>query len=138
MNYYVLHLRNETSDFGAYSPEEMQKLLSDFDRWNASMIDQGQLLISASLQGGGGKTLRAGNVVADGPYSEAKEAVTGLLLIRANDDAQAGEIASGCPFLPRGGSVEVRPVSELDFEDAALSIVEAHARTRRERLGREG
>lgn len=125
MQYYALLLRNETIDFGSYSPDEMQKIMAEFDAWNASMISSGQLIASASLQGGGGKTLRAG-IVSDGPYSEAAEAVAGLLIIQAEEYEQATAIAYGCPFLPRGGSVEVRLIPELEFEDAALPIVTAH------------
>lgn len=95
MNYYFLLLRNETIDFGSYTPEEMQRIMTDFDAWNASMIDAGQLIVSASLQGGGGKTLR-GSSVSDGPYSEAREAVAGLLLIRAG--------GSDCVRLPLPGA----------------------------------
>jgi hypothetical protein len=130
MNYFALLLRNETIDFGAYSPEDMQRIMADFDAWNTRMIGAGQLIASASLQGGGGQTLRPGGIVADGPYSEAKEAVAGLLIIQAEDYDQAVKLAAGCPFLPRGGSVEVRLLPELDFEDAALPILEAHARAR--------
>jgi hypothetical protein len=129
MSYYLLFLRNESIDFSAYSPEEMQRILRDFDQWNATMIDAGQLIVSASLQGGGGKTLR-GSLIADGPYSEAKEAVVGVLLIAADDEDQAVAIARGCPFLPRGGSVEVRLAPQLEFEDAARPILDAHAHAR--------
>lgn len=38
MNYYVLLLRNEAIDFGAYSPDEMQRIMNEFDAWNAKMI----------------------------------------------------------------------------------------------------
>ena len=129
MNFYALLLRNETIDFASYSPEEMQRIMSDFDAWNARMIGEGQLIASASLQGGSGSTLRTG-VVSDGPYSEAKEAVAGLLLIQAADYDQAVAIAAECPFLPRGGSVEVRPIAELEFEDAAQPLVESQIQAR--------
>lgn len=129
MNYYFLLLRNETIDFGAYTPEEVQRIMTDFDAWNARMIEAGQLIVSASLQGGGGKTLRGG-VISDGPYSEAKEAVSGLLLIRAADYDQAVALASACPFLARGGSVEVREAPQVDFEEVAIGIAEDHARAR--------
>lgn len=135
MNYYALFLRNETIDFASYSPEEMERIMRDFDEWNARMIGEGQLIASASLQGGGGKTLRQG-VVSDGPYSEAKEAVAGLLLIQAANYEQALAMAADCPFLPRGGSVEVRPMAELEFEDIARSLVDAHSRVRTEKQGK--
>lgn len=129
MDTYILFLRNEAIDFGAYSPDEMQKIMDEFDAWNAQMIGEGRLIASASLQGGGGQILRGG-IVSDGPYSEAKEAVAGILLIQATDYDEAVAIAGGCPFLPRGGSVEVRLSPELAFEDAAQPLIEAHARTR--------
>ena len=129
MNYYALLLRNEAIDFGSYTPDEMQKIVTEFDAWNARMISNGQLIVSASLQGGGGKTLRIG-IISDGPYSEAKEAVAGLLFIQAADYDEATTIASDCPFLPRGGSVEVRLMPELDFEDAAQPIVHEHVNAR--------
>lgn len=132
MNYYFLLLRNEQIDFGSYSPDEMQRIMADFDAWNARLIGDGRLIASASLQGGSGKTLRGG-VVSDGPYSEAREAVAGLLLIQAATEDEAVAQAAGCPFLPRGGSVEVRLAPELEFEDVALSIVASHARARAER-----
>lgn len=130
MNNYFLLLRNESIDFAAFTPDEMAAIIRDFDAWNAEMIGQGQLIVSASLQGGGGKTVRTGPVVADGPYSEAKEAVAGLLLIQAADEGQAVRLAARCPFVPRGGSVEVRLAPQLEFEDAARTLVEAHARAR--------
>lgn len=136
LNTYVLLLRNESIDFGAYSPEEVQRIVDDFDTWNAKMIGDGRLLASASLQGGGGKTLR-GNVISDGPYSEAREAVAGLLLIQAASEEEAVEIASGCPFLARGGSVELRLTPKFDFEDAALARVNADMQRRAAQVGEE-
>ncbi len=129
MNHYLLLLRKETIDFGSYSPEETQELLSDFDAWNESMIEKGRLIVSAGL-GGKGRITRA-TVVKDGPYSETKESVTGMVIVSAADDREADEIASRCPFISRGGSVEVRPVSQLEFEDAAIPIVEAHSEKRK-------
>ena len=137
MSYYALMLRSESIDFGAYSPDEMQKIMADFDAWNSQMIAEGQLIASASLQGGSGKTLRGGTI-SDGPYSEAKEAVTGLLIIQAENEDQAEEAASGCPFLSRGGSVELRLIPELEFEDAAQSIVDEQVRMRIENSEAEG
>lgn len=135
MNNYILFLRNETIDFSSYSPEDSQKIMSEFDRWNSEMIKDDLLIASGSLQGGEGRTYRPGNLVTDGPYSEAREAVTGFLIIQAKDFDQASQLASGCPFLPRGGSVEVRPIPEMDFEDAAQVIVTAHVKARQAKKG---
>jgi hypothetical protein len=131
MKHYVLLLRRESIDFSAYTQEQMQALLAEFDAWNAGMIRRQRLIASANLPMGKGATFRPGSLVTDGPYSETAEAVTGLLLIAAEDDAEAKATASGCPFLSRGGSVELRPVAQLEFEDAAGGLVEAHADARR-------
>lgn len=137
MNHYVLLLRRESINFAGYSPEQMQALLAEFDAWNAGMIGKHRLIASANLPVGKGATIRTGPLVTDGPYSEAKEAVTGLLIIAAVDADEATAIASGCPFLTRGGSVEVRPIAQLEFEDAAGPLVEAHADARRAAKGTE-
>ncbi|NJN44965.1 MAG: hypothetical protein HC806_09760 [Anaerolineae bacterium] len=79
--------------------------------------------------------LRPGNVITDGPYSEAREAVAGVLLITSETDAEATKIAAACPFLPRGGSIEIRLVPQLEFEDAAFSVLEAHAQARNSQNG---
>jgi hypothetical protein len=52
--------------------------------------------------------------VTDGPYAEAKDIVSGFSLIQARDEAEATELARGCPVL-RGssGSVEIRPVMKF-------------------------
>ncbi len=124
MNYYMLLLRSEKIDFASYSPEDFQKILADFDAWNSVMIGKDRLVASGNLPTNRGKTLRMGGNVSDGPYSETKEAVTGFFLIRAADDAEAAGLAGGCPFLQRGGSVELRPVPELEFEAVAKTIVD--------------
>lgn len=135
MSYYMLMLRGEKIDFASYSPEEMQKLLADFDSWNTKMIRENRMIASGNLPVRQGKTIRMGPVVSDGPYAEAKEAVTGFFLISAENDAMATEMASGCPFLPRGGSVEVRPVPHLEFEDAAKLVLEESVRARAAQKG---
>jgi len=54
-------------------------------------------------------------IVTDGPYAEAKDLVGGFSLIEAKDLAQAVEISKGCPILEIGGSVEVRPVMQINM-----------------------
>jgi len=68
------------------------------------------------------RTIGSGSVVrgrsknvTDGPYVETKEVVGGFSIIEAKDIAEAARIASGCPMLEGGGSVEVRPVMQLEM-----------------------
>ncbi|MFO2462700.1 YciI family protein [Pseudomonas sp. 15FMM2] len=52
--------------------------------------------------------------ITDGPFAETKEQLAGFYLIDAKDLNEALQIASGIPAA-RVGSVEVRPVRELDL-----------------------
>jgi hypothetical protein len=51
--------------------------------------------------------------VTDGPFAETKEQLAGFYLVEARDLNEAIQIASRIPPA-RAGSIEVRPVRELD------------------------
>ena len=120
MPQFIFLLRNEAINFPSFAPEQYQKLLKDFDTWNAAMMKGRNLLASANLKDGTGRTLRQSGLQtqSDGPYCETKEAVAGFFLIEARDEDEALQFARQCPFLPLGGSVEVRP-AQLEIEDYA-------------------
>ncbi|MBL8018571.1 MAG: hypothetical protein JNM27_02815 [Leptospirales bacterium] len=137
MENYMLMLRADEIDFSSYSPADYQRILEDFDKWNAAMISENRLIASANLKTGQGRTLK-GTTVKNGPYSEAIEVITGIFLIRASDYEDAVKIASGCPFLSRGGSVEVRLVPTLEFENVALEMVERDIKNRAQKAAVDG
>ncbi len=76
-------------------------------------------ILSARLQGNplglGGRVVSEprGQRVTDGPYAEATEVVAGYVMIRAASLDAAAEIAKGCPELPIGLTVEVRPLQDF-------------------------
>ena len=53
----------------------------------------------------------------DGPFAETKELVAGFYLVDAKDLNEATQIASGIPPA-KHGSIEVRPVRQLDVGNA--------------------
>lgn len=62
--------------------------------------------------------IRNGRVsVTDGPFAETKELLAGFYLLEARDMTEAVELASRIPPA-REGSIEVRPVRELDATDS--------------------
>jgi|SRR5688572_522642 len=62
--------------------------------------------------------IRHGKVsITDGPFAETKELLAGFYLLEARDMAEAVELASRIPPA-REGSIEVRPVRELDATDS--------------------
>ena len=98
------------------SPEERQKQMEKWMAWFREIGAKGH------VKDPGHPLERTGKIVAgkpiavsDGPFAEAKDVIGGYTLIQANDLAQAAEIAKGCPILEVGGSVEVRPVMQMNM-----------------------
>jgi len=55
-----------------------------------------------------GRVVKQNNAVNNGPYSEKKESIGGLVLIKAKDYDEAVAIAKECPIVQYGAIVEVR------------------------------
>lgn len=53
---------------------------------------------------------RNGQIVVDGPFTEAKEAIGGFFIIEAADYAEAASIARECPIFDTGGEVELHAI----------------------------
>ena len=114
MLYTVLCYNDEAAVF-AWTKEEddavMGRLNVVHEKWEA----KGKLKPSIRLlPTSAASTLRKkDNEVLDGPYAETKEQLAGFYLIEARDLNEALQIAGGIPAA-RVGSVEVRPVRQLD------------------------
>ena len=82
-----------------------------------SLRDKGKLLGGEPLHPVATATtvrVREGKVsVTDGPFAETKEQLAGYYLIEAKDLDDAIQVAAKIPPA-RSGSIEVRPVRELD------------------------
>jgi hypothetical protein len=95
------------------SPEEMQKIASQWMAWFNRLTEQGKAVAGSPLKAEGrivsGKN---GRVVADGPFAESKEGIGGYFLLQVDSLDEAVSIAKECPGLPHGAVVEVRPVAE--------------------------
>jgi len=110
MKDYLLILRDHECRWVQFSPDEMQRLIQKFAAWNDSLRQDGRLLGAGKLAQDLGLTVRARDeeLVVDGPFSEAKEAIGGYYCIRAETYEEAAAMAKGCPILTYGGTVEVR------------------------------
>lgn len=88
------------------SPEEIQQFLGMWEGWfkkfPENIVDPGDGLLPT------GRVLKAGVVVADGPYVEAKEMIGGFSVVSAHSYEQAVEIAKECPIAIVGGAIEIR------------------------------
>ncbi|OCX54778.1 transcription initiation protein [Mucilaginibacter sp. PPCGB 2223] len=116
MKDFVLLFRNAGEPMNTLSPQQMQTLMTDWQNWMGSMAAQDKLSNSGYRLSTEGNTLKANNVVTDGPYAEIKEILTGVTIIKADTLEEANQLAKGCPILKVGGSVEVRGVIVMNMD----------------------
>lgn len=124
-NGYMLVFRG-TDRCKGLSPEEMQQVGSEWMAWFKRLSDQGKATAGNPLEPAGKIVSgKGGRVVADGPFAESKEAIGGYFLLQVGSMDEAVAIAQGCPGLPYGVRVEVRPVAAIcPAAEAARSEVE--------------
>ncbi|HWK28327.1 MAG TPA: YciI family protein [Solirubrobacter sp.] len=82
-----------------------------------SLRDDPRCLGGAHLQPGEmATTVRAGDLITDGPFADAKEVLGGYYVLDAADLDAALEFAQRIPAIRLGGAVEVRPLVEIPLE----------------------
>ena len=102
-------------DYAHYTPEQVQKAVQKYRDWTEVLHRQKQL-VSAERLKEEGKLMRVhdGQIVVDGPFAETKEGIGGYYLIEAANEAEAINIAKGCPiFAEKGGSIELREIDHM-------------------------
>lgn len=96
------------------SPEQLQKLVSDWYAWFERLKQEGKCAGGHPLQAEGKLVSgKKGRTVADGPFAESKEAIGGYFYLQVASEAEAVAIAQQCPGLDHGCVVEVRPVADM-------------------------
>ena len=92
------------------SPQQIQERMN----WLAGIVAQSKLVDKGTtLSISGAKTVKANDVVTDGPYTEIKEFISGFLVVKAETIDEAVELARANPVLKIGGSVEVREIVKV-------------------------
>ena len=100
------------------TPEHAQRSLQAWLAWIRELEAKGHLKSPGQPLEPAGKVVRGKKkVVTDGPYVEGKDLILGFIIVEARDLAQAVELATGCPMLEGSGSVEIRPVEVLMFDE---------------------
>jgi hypothetical protein len=93
------------------SPEQMQERMN----WLASIAAQNKLADKGNtLSPVSAKTVKPGNVVTDGPYTEIKEFISGYVIVRTETIDDAVALAKANPIFKIGGSIEIREVVKRD------------------------
>lgn len=109
---YMLFLHESPDVAKNWSPEQMQSVIERYGAWSRGLIESGRLVQGEKLRDEGGRQLRrdaSGVMVADGPYSETKEVLSGFFQVEASGYEEAAEIAKSCPHLEYGW-IEVREI----------------------------
>jgi hypothetical protein len=113
---YLLLLHEHPTRFAKMSPSEMQATIERYQAWANRLRAAGKLNMGRKLRDDGGVHVRRDHgqmVVSDGPYAEAKDAVSGLFVIRAETYDEAKRLVSDCPHLEFGW-IEVREIEITD------------------------
>jgi hypothetical protein len=88
-----------------------RELLAALDEYDEALVKAGILLSSYGLQPStqGARVRFSGDqkIVADGPFTDAKEVITGSWLWRVKSKAEAIEWVKRCPNLAPGGESEI-------------------------------
>ena len=114
MKEFVFIFRNSNPEITP-SPEQIQEIMTAWMNWMGSIAAQNKLVDSGNrLSMTEAKTIKANNIISDGPYTEIKEFINGYTIVRADDIDGAVELAKGCPILWIGGNVEIRAVVNQD------------------------
>jgi hypothetical protein len=116
---YLCLVYHEEEKLDTLSQPQMNALVGACIDWVEDLEKAGHHIFSAGLQSVRTATTvrhRNGKLsLTDGPFAETKEVLGGFTLINARDLNEAIQIASKFPAA-RLGSMEVRPVLELDGE----------------------
>jgi len=103
----------DISDFKP-SPEQMQERLN----WLAGIASQNKLADKGNTLlpfAGSAKTLKPGNLITDGAYTEIKEFISGYIVVKADSIDEAVDMARDNPIFDQvGGSIEVREILKRD------------------------
>src|SRR5436190_7062987 len=96
------------------TPEQAQQNMQRWIAWFQQLDSQGHLKDRGQPLDGNGKVVKGKHkTITDGPYVEAKDVIGGFTIVKARDLAHAAHLASDCPILQNGGSVEIRPVMPM-------------------------
>jgi len=114
MEKFLLLLREDLEEREKKGPQHFDNCVRWTADWIESLTRSGNLLGAEPLVAKGKYVMRD-EVFSDGPFIEAKEAVSGYILIHAENLEEATAIAQACPLLLNGvvPAIEVRPVVQF-------------------------
>ena len=117
MQYLLLCCFNE-AQWARLPDAERGTIMGEYGKLIQELKTSSRLLAGAKLdQCASAVTVREKNgkpFITDGPFAETREQLGGYHLIECQDRDEAVSIARRIPTLPAGGTIEVRPVLQLE------------------------
>lgn len=110
MKHYMLFIREDLEAARDIPEAQLQAEIHVMVQWVESLSKGGHYVQGEPLET---EVLiaRKDSIVSDGPFIEAKEGVSGYMIIKAQTLEQAAAIAQGCPLMGQTvKSIEVRPI----------------------------
>jgi hypothetical protein len=119
MEKFLLLIREDLKRRANLSAEDFRHQCDLVGDWIDKMAATGNFIEASALYDKG-KYVGNNYVVSDGPFLEAKECISGFILIQANDLDHATTLARACTFVDTGFAViEVRPLQTDPRENPA-------------------
>jgi hypothetical protein len=94
------------------SPDQARESSEKWHSWAQALNAAGCSVTGAQLEAGG-VCVTADKTMVDGTFGN-DHVMGGYFIVSASSLAEATELANGCPVLQSGGTVEVRPVVDVD------------------------
>jgi hypothetical protein len=113
MKRFLLLIREDLRRVEQLTEAQMHEEIRIMTKWVEEMTKTGNFVQGDPLETGM-RLATSTKVLSDGPFIEAREAVTGFTIVKAANIDQASELAMACPLVQNGQvKIEVRPI--LDF-----------------------
>jgi hypothetical protein len=109
---YMMMVYDNEARWTEPTPEEMAKLMEEFDAFHAEIMERGVLIAERLHPTPTATTLRVRDgkrLMTDGPFAETKEQLGGVYVFECRDLDEALDIAAKIPTA-KTGSIEIRPV----------------------------
>ncbi len=97
-------------DFEGRSPAEQQRIVTELTAWAGALEQQGRFRAGDELADGGRVLAQEQGRVIDRSFTMPSDGIGGYFIIAARDYDEAIALASRCPQLDYGGSVELRQI----------------------------
>jgi hypothetical protein len=116
MEKFMFIIREDLRRLGAMTEAQRNAGIPPMLKWVEGIAEGANYLWGEPLDTKG-SYVRKEEVLTDGPFIEAKEGVSGVIIITAENLEQATSIAQMCPLVLDGtGVVEVRPLMNVPPE----------------------